>query len=884
MKIKVAHSQSVKEIQNKLDTDPERGLSEKEVSQRLKEYGYNKLEEHERVSIWQILLDQVNTPVIYLLGAAAILSFAFGDIPEGSFIIVVILINAAIGFYMEYRARESMQALRQMDKLQAHVIREGEKHKIDAAEIVPGDLLVVEPGDLIAADARLIDTSEVEINESALTGESVPVSKAIEPVDENTALADRSCMVYKGTAATRGKARGIVVATGMDTEIGAISEMVQSAEGEDVPLDKKLAGLTRRLIWVVLGMAAVLGAVTSVTGQDLYTIVQTAIAWAIAATPEGLPIVASIALARGMLRLADHQVIVKKLSAVEALGETNVIFTDKTGTLTENKLTVKVLANLEEVVKVEDAGLFENPEKVREDPYLNHFFLISVLANDAQLDAENDENNQGDPLEIALLRFGQRIDEERMADLCAQERIAEDPFDSEDMVMGTVYRFDDDHYYIAGKGAAGPMLERCSKILRRNGETEPLEEEDREKWQQKNDELAERGLRTLVFACRETEEPPEGVEEEDFLYNLTLIGLMGFIDPPRKDVAAAIDTCHEAGIEVVMVTGDHPGTARNVAEEIHLVDGDGAKDLSSEEIAEVSDSEITKASIFSRVSPGEKLDIVEKFQKQGKIVGMTGDGVNDAPALKKADIGIAMGRRGTEVAKETADLVLKDDSFPSIIQAIREGRIVFSNIRKFIVYQLSYHLGEIFVIAAISFSLLTLPLLPLQLLFLNILSDVFPALALGIGEGREGVMKEPPKDPDEPFLHRASWVSIVTFAVVIATSVSGAYLWAHLKWGLSHEMSNDVAFFSLAFAQLLHVFDMRDADEPIFFNQVTRNKYIWMALAFCTAALAVAYLIPGLRELLGFEQLGMREWILVAIASVLPIIISQILKAIFKLF
>lgn len=883
MKIKAAHSQTVKEIQNKLNTDPDRGLSQEEVSRRLKEYGPNKLEEHERVSIWQILLDQVNTPVVYLLGAAAILSFAFGDIPEGVFIVVVILINAAIGFYMEFRARESMQALRQMDKLQARVIRNGEQRKIDAEQIVPGDLLVVEPGDLVAADARLISASETEINESALTGESVPVSKDTEPVDENTALADRTCMVYKGTAVTRGKARGIAVATGMDTEIGAISEMVQSAEGEDVPLDKKLAGLTRRLIWIVLGMAAVLGAVTSVTGQELYTIVQTAIAWAIAATPEGLPIVASIALARGMLRLADHQVIVKKLSAVEALGETNVIFTDKTGTLTENKLSVKVLADLDEELKVEDAGLFENPEKMREDPYLNHFFLISVLANDAQLDAENEENDQGDPLEIALLRFGQRIDEERMADLRDQERIVEDPFDSEDMVMGTVYRFDE-QYYTASKGAAAPMLERCTQVLTRDGERRALDDEERKRWQQKNDELAEKGLRTLVFAFRETEEPPQGVDEEDFIHEMTLVGLMGFIDPPRKDVAEAIEICHEAGIEVVMVTGDHPGTARNVAEEIHMIDGDGAKDLSSAEIKEVADSEIAEATIFSRVSPGEKLDIVEKFQKQGKIVGMTGDGVNDAPALKKADIGIAMGQRGTEVAKETADLVLKDDSFPSIIQAIREGRIVFSNIRKFIVYQLSYHLGEIFVIAAISFSLLTLPLLPLQLLFLNILSDVFPALALGIGEGREGVMKEPPKDPDEPFLHRPSWISIVTYAVVIAASVSGAYLWAYFQWDSSHELSNDVAFFSLAFAQLLHVFDMRDADEPLFRNQVTRNKYVWMAIVFCTAALAVAYFIPGLRELLGFEQMGIREWILVAIAGVLPIIVSQILKAVFKLF
>lgn len=880
MKIKAAHSKNIEDILDQLNADPEQGLSEEEATQRRKEYGPNKLKEKERVSIWRILLDQFNNPVIFLLAAAAVLSFAFGDIPEGVFIVAVILINAAIGFYLEYRAQESMQALRQMDKLQARVIRDGEQVQMDAEELVPGDLLAIEAGDLIAADVRLIETSETEINESALTGESVPVSKQTEPVAENTPLADRTCMAYKGAAATRGKTRGIVTATGMDTEIGAISEMVQSAEGEEIPLDKRLARLTRLLIWIVLGMAAVLGAVSSVTGQELYTIVQTAIAWAIAATPEGLPIVASIALARGMLRLADHQVIIKKLSAVEALGETNVIFTDKTGTLTENQLSVRVLATLEEELDVEEADLFGRPENVRQDDFLNHFFLISVLANDAQL---NGEDQQGDPLEIALLHFGSRIDEERMGELRARKRVAQDPFDSEDKVMGTVYRLDDG-YYTAGKGAASAMLGRCSRMLGRNGDIKPLDEGDRKRWQKKNDELARQGLRTLAFAYRETAEPPEGADAEDFLHDLTLLGLMGFIDPPRKDITEAIETLHEAGIEVIMVTGDHPGTARNVAEEIHLLEDGEEKDLSSQEIKEAAESEIVEASIFSRVSPGEKLDIVEQFQKQGKIVGMTGDGVNDAPALKKADIGIAMGQRGAEVAKETADLVLKDDSFPSILQAIREGRIVFSNIRRFIVYQLSYHLGEIFVIAAVSFSVLTLPLLPLQLLFLNILSDVFPALALGIGEGRENIMQQPPKDPDEPFLHRESWISIVTFAVVIAASVSGAYLWANLQWGLSHELSNNVAFFSLAFAQLLHVFDMRDSDEPIFRNQVTRNKYVWMAVALCTAALAAAYFVPGLRELLGFQPMGMREWGLVAAASVLPVVVSQVLKEVFGLF
>jgi len=880
MEINQPYIREADDLVEKLETDRERGLSKEEAQRRLKKYGRNVLEEKEKVSLLHILLDQLNTPVVYLLAAAAALSFAFGDIPEGTFIVVVILVNTAIGFWMERQAHLSMKALREMDRVRSRAIRDGEQEMIDAEELVPGDLLVLEAGDLIAADGRLVEASDLEVNESALTGESLPVGKNAEPVEEDTALADRTGMVYKGTAVTRGRGRVLVTATGDDTEVGRISELVQSAHGEDIPLDKKLHKLTKVLIWIVLGMAALLGLASTVTGQDLYTIVQTSIAWAIAAIPEGLPIVASIALARGMLRLADHQVIVKHLSAVEALGETNVIFTDKTGTLTQNRLTVNVIVQPES-----DEFEIDEPRQAngewQENALRRHLFRIIVLANDAGYEAED---NQGDPLDIALRRFTRQLDAETADTLHKLERIAEDPFDAEDKVMGAVYRTDG-HYYYAGKGAAGAILERSSRILDADGQTHELDEEKRRKWEEKNDELSGKGLKALAFAYKESEEaPPKDEAEANFLHDLTFVGLIGFIDPPRQEVAEAIDTCHAAGIKVVMLTGDHPGTAANIAHRLHLVDDAGAANLSSIELEERSDEEIVQTRIFSRISPEEKLRIVEKFQEAGNTVGMTGDGVNDAPALKKADIGIAMGRHGTQVAKETADLVLKDDNFSSIVEAIREGRIVFSNIRKFIVYQLSYHLGEVFVIAVASFTVYKLALLPLQLLFLNLLTDVFPALALGIGKGREAMMKQAPKPPEEPILHRPSWVSIVVYAVLIAAWVSGAYLWGRFQWNLSFEICNNIAFFSLAFAQLLHVFNMRDHDEPFFNNQVTRNKFVWMALALCLALLLLAYFVPALSELLSFQSMGAREWLLIVGVSIASVLSIQGVKSIFKLF
>lgn len=898
--IQDASLKSSEEVLKAFSADRKKGLSEEEIEKRLRKYGPNILEEQSQKSIWQIVFSQINNPIIYLLTAAAVLAFAFNDIAEGIAIVVVLVINTLIGFWMEYKAQKSMNSLKELDKIQAKVIRSGKKETIDAENLVPGDILIVEAGDLIPADGRIIEATELQIDESPLTGESVPISKSSDALKEEKPVADRTNILYKGTAVSGGTGKAVVYATGMQTELGSISALVGEEKKDEIPLNQKLNKLTKNLILVTLGLAVAFLVFGWIAGKEIYLLIQTSIAWTIAAIPEGLPIVASIALARGMLRLAKKNVIVKKLEAVETLGETTVIFTDKTGTLTKNQLTVNTLffpGDLRMNADWEGAkpSIKENHEPEKTENFLQ-IFKISVLANDASLNEEKDGDEadgsgkgDGDPLEIALLNFTKNFDQDLYRKNHGLKRKLHDPFDSESMIMGAVYQ-DNEGFYVAGKGAAHAILNRSSKVLVGN-ELKELSDEDKEYWHKKNDELSEEGLRVLAFSYKNIDELPEGKEAEDFIHGMNFTGLIGFIDPPRKEVSDAINVCKNAGIKVIMITGDHPGTAKNIGKQVSLYDpeeknGDGvlSGDNLQHELEKENDPRLVNTKIFSRVDPSQKLAVIKHFQENGEIVGMTGDGINDAPALKRANIGIAMGKRGTQVAQEVSDMVLKDDSFTSIVIAIEQGRIIFGNIRKFIIYQLSYHLSEILIIALISFTLFTLPLLPLQLLFLNLLSDVFPALALGIGKGNPGIMKKPPKDPEEPILTKKNWIQITIYGVILTICISGAYLFAHFVWEQPKEITNNVAFFSLAIAQLIHVFNMRETEENIFNNQVTRNKYIWMALAFCFTILIAAYLIPGISEILSFQKLELRIWGLIIITSLLPLIIIQLIKIFRKNF
>jgi P-type Ca2+ transporter type 2C len=837
------------------------GLSSKEAAARRKQYGPNTLKKEKPKSLFRIFLEQINNPVIYLLSAAAAMAFIFKDAAEGIAIVVVIFLNTAIGFWMEVQARKSMRALRAMDTITATVLRDGRREEIDADRLVPGDVIIAEAGDIIPADARILEAYEFRVDESPLTGESMPVTKSPESVHFDAPLGDRSCMLYKGTSVTGGNGTAVVTGTGMNTELGEISELVSEAEQQTVPLNRKLRKLTRSLIWFIVFLAAAFFIVGWLAGKDWYVLLQTSIAWTIAAIPEGLPIVASIALARGMLHLSRQHVIVKRLESVETLGEITAVCTDKTGTLTENRLAVRklLLPGIDSDVTVDNTFQIHGFENYPEDPRFDHIFSVSRLCNNAVITETGHED--GDPLEISLLHFTAGVDRERDRKLGETERIAEDPFDSESKFMGTVHRLSDGSEYMSAKGSAEAILERSDYIETREGVRE-ITDEEKEDWLSVNDRLSGEGLRVLAFAYRKEEDLNIGRQDQDFVEAMVFTGLAGFIDPPRDEIPSAMEVCRSAGIRPVMVTGDHPATARAVAEEVGIAE---------------------EADIFSRVDPKEKLEIVRQLQESGEIVAMTGDGVNDAPALKRADIGIAMGERGTQVARETADMVLTDDSFPSILTAVRQGRVIFSNIRKFIMYQLSYHLAEIVLIAAVSFTLFRLPILPLQLLFLNLLSDVFPALALGLGKGPVDVMNHPPKDPEEPIMTRRNWISTGIGGLVIASCVIGIYFIAHFAIGFSESMCNSVAFFSLAIAQLLHVFDMRDDSEPVFNNQVTRNRYVWGALALCAAVLAAAYLLPAIRGVLSFRWMGLEGWLLVLASSFSTILVLQTVKGIRKL-
>ncbi len=879
MRNKSFYTQTPEQALETLNTQKQ-GLTEEESEKRLNKYGPNKLKETKKRGFLEIMWDQVNNPVVYLLAAATIVAFFFGDIAEGVAILVVILVNTIIGFWMEYQAQKSMRALKKMDKIKANVVRDGETNSIDAEKLVPGDIIRLEAGIIVPADLRIIENNELEADESALTGESVPVKKTTAKIDDEKGVGDRINLLFKGTIITNGTGSAVVTTTGMDTEMGNISAMVSEAGQEQIPLDKKLHKLTKKLIWLTLGLALAYFLFGLLTGKEIYILFQTAVAWAIAAIPEGLPIVASIALARGMLKLAKHNVVVKRLSAVETLGETTVIFTDKTGTLTKNELSLERIALPKETFQVkhqQNSVQLEPSATAKTEEGFQHFLRISALSNYANL-----EKGKGDPLDLSLLRFLKRYDEDKWNEFNQMQRKEEDPFDSEAKLMGSVNTYGD-KYYVSCKGAAESIISR-SVSIQINGEKQEFTEKIKQDWKKKNDEMSAEGLRVIAFAYKTIDKLEDDVDDatETYMHSMVFIGLGGFLDPPKPEVQSAVEECQTAGIKVIMVTGDHPGTSKNIAQQVHIVDDEAANVIKGKELEEDEQNEITSTRIFSRVDPEQKLNIIDHFQQQNEIVGMTGDGVNDAPALKKADIGIAMGQRGTQVASEVADMVLKDDSFPSIVQAIQEGRIIFGNIRKFIIYQLSYHLGEILVIGSISFTLFKLPILPLQLLFLNLLSDVFPALALGVGKGNPGIMKLPPKDPEEPIITRKSWYRIIYYGVVIGITVTGAYLFAKFAMQLSDDIANNVAFFTLAFSQLLHVFNMRDPDEGIFVNQVTKNKYIWYALVFCIAAIITAYFVPLLKDVLSFQDMGINAWLIVIIGAITPFMIIQAGKIIAK--
>ncbi|PQA56904.1 cation-translocating P-type ATPase [Siphonobacter curvatus] len=836
-----------------LSVDPEKGLSPQEAQKRREAYGPNALETAKQESLLTLLVLQFKSLIVYILAAAAILSFLLGDTLEGYAIATIILINAGLGLTLEWNAGKSMQALRSLGDTKARVWRSGKMHEIPSQEITRGDLLLIEAGDVIAADAILFEMNQLEVNESMLTGESLPVAKSLQRnSDEENHPPNR---LYKGTLVTAGNGRAVVTGIGTETELGKISNLVAEAKRNATPLEAKLDVLAKRLIWITAGLAVVYLIVGLLYHRQPLELIETAVALAIAAIPEGMSVVATIALANGMLQLAQKKVIVKRLSSVETLGSTGVIFTDKTGTLTQNQLTVHQLQ------LGNSMDTFGSSETI--DLPATDLLRISVLCNNA---SASEDESIGDPLEIALLNFAEQRGLSIEALQKTYPRRAEIPFNSDSRIMATLHQVKHSFYVVAVKGALEEVLKRSTNV----SETDKLI--------QLSESMAAEGLRTLAFAKKELfEKPANDFAEAD----LTYLGMIGFLDPARTEVTPTLEACRRAGIKVIMVTGDHPTTALTIATQVGLLTANEKRAITGKELtdlfAKADKTELMDCRVFARVSPQQKLDLIELYQHTGAIVGMTGDGVNDAPALKKADIGIAMGLRGTQVAAETAEMVLQDDSFTSIGTAIAQGRVIFENIRKFVLYLLSCNLSEIFVVTVAGFLNVEAPLLPLQILFINIVTDVFPALALGVGKDNRDVMQHPPRDPQMPLLSSGDWRALLVYALVMTASVLGVYYAGIFGFDLSPQEANNLVFYTLAFAQLMHVFNLH-SERSFFVNEITQNRYVWGAIGLCMLLLIATYTIPFLRQVLRIEPVLGTEFLLILAGGLLPIPIIQLIQ------
>jgi len=829
----------VDEIIRILSSDSAKGLSSEAARQAFEQYGPNMLERGEERPWWSFLVSQFKSPMVALLSLAAFVSLVMHEYLDAGAILVVILLNALIGFLTEFRAEKAMEALRSMTTPNARILRDGKPTVIPAERVVPGDILLLEAGDLVPADSRVLEARNLALDESSLTGESMPVEKNTDPLSEETLLADRLNCVFSGTAVVRGNGIALVYATGLRSELGRISSLLESVQKKTTPLEEKLEKFSRFLILLVGGIAGLVFSVGVMQGRGIFKMFETGIALAVAAVPEGLPFVATMTLAIGVHRMARQNALVRNLSSVETLGSTTVICTDKTGTLTLNDMTVRlvlpVLPSLE--------GLL---------------LKTAVLCNNASL--ENSAPG-GDPMEIALLRIAREKGVEPEDTRMSFPRTAETPFDSRTMTMET--RHD---AAIALKGAPERVLSSIQSIWSTNG-PRPFSAGERDYWMDETEKIAKEGMRSLAFAWGDENGEP------------AFIGLMGIIDPPRPEVKDAVQACHEAGIHVVMVTGDHPETARSIAREVGILSERFPGSLDGKALEAMDGNALACRSsgiaVIARVAPEHKLKLVQAFQASGETVAMTGDGVNDAVALKQADVGIAMGIQGTEVSKESSDIILQDDRFFTIVKAISEGRRIFGNIRKSILFLLCCNLSEVFtVLFALLFRFPAI-LLPLQILWINLITDVLPALSLALDPPEPGSMRRPPMPRSEDILtarhHRLifSYGSIMTIGVFATTLAA-----LHTHPG---NLANATAmgFHAMVFSQLLFVFNVRDHSLFRKPAQLVANPWLIAAVLFSMGIQVLITTIPVFQKVLSIAPLSPSEWGIVLAGALLPTAVAQ---------
>ena len=883
----------------RLETDVAHGLKQSEAARRLEEQGPNSLPQAQQRSAIAILLAQFYSLIVALLFAATAIAFAMGEHIEAAAVLVVIVLNAAIGFFTEWKAAQALSALQNQSVRHAHVIRDGAERQIPAAELVVGDLVVLTAGARVPADGRIVESARLQIEEAALTGESHAVAKSADLLDDaETPLGDQLNMAFLGTTITDGRGKLLVTATGQRTEVGKIGVMIDEASHRATPLEQKLARLGRLLILIVTAMCAIIVTAGWLRGvTDFWRMLETGLSLAIAAVPEGLPAVTTMTLALGMQRMARMRALIRRLPAVETLGSVTVICTDKTGTLTKNEMTVTVFALAQREIQVTGAGYEPNgefqiddrPVDPLADESLALALRIGMLCNDAKLErSDGSETVLGDPTEAALLVAAEKAGI-KLDDLTDEyPRIAESPFDSDSKRMVTVHRAPDGRTvaYAYVKGAPATVIEASVAQQAEQG-VASLTPEDRDKWKKVNRKLAGAALRVLALAYREL---PENYDESDLDRELTLIGLVGMRDPLREEAKAAIATCRDAGIRTVMITGDQQPTAAEIAKQLGI-DRDAAdrplRTIHASELTELDDAGwdaiVADAAVFARVSPEHKLRIVEALQRQGHVVAMTGDGVNDAPALKKADIGIAMGIKGTEVAKENAEMVITDDNFATIVGAVEQGRIIYGNILRFLHYLLSCNLSEILTVFIALMIGWPLPLLALQILWLNLITDVFPAFALALEPSALAVMKRPPRDPKEPLL-TFRFVALITWQGILLAGVTLCAFGVGLRWygdeGEGLRQATTIAFMTLALAQVFHAFNARSQSRSAFSDRLFTNGWLWSAVAICLALQVAAVYVPLLQRVLHTSPPTMAAWGLIAGCSLLPIGVTEVVKMI----
>lgn len=876
------HEMNEREAEKALNTDLNQGLAETDVEKRIKQYGYNELQEGEKQSALLLFFSQFKDFMVLVLLGAILISGILGEYIDAIAIMAIVIINAFLGFFQERRAEKSLQALKELSAPQVNVKRNGEWMKIPSKDIVVGDVLKFSSGDRIGADLRLIEANSLEIEESALTGESLPVSKTTGTLSKGElGIGDLENMAFMGTLVTRGSGIGVVVATGMKTAMGQIADLLQSAETMTTPLQRRLEQLGKILIVVALMLTTLVVVLGIWQGHDLFTMFFAGVSLAVAAIPEGLPAIVTIALSLGVQRMIRKNAIVRKLPAVETLGCASVICSDKTGTMTQNKMTVTHLWSSGKTWTVDGVGYepkgsfyeqdSEQSINLNQEKALQQMLMFGILCNHAELkEKENEFVIDGDPTEGALLVAGMKAGFHRDQLLQQYNILKEFPFDSARKMMSVVVKDPNGRQFIVTKGAPDVLLGISESILW-EGRRQYFSNGVKDKVQTAINDLASQALRTIAIGFREVSGNTIILDEKEAEKDLTFIGLQGMIDPPRPEVRDAVKECKEAGIKTVMITGDHVITAKAIASQLGILtskskvlDGNALSNMNVDELEEVVDD----VAVFARVSPEHKLKIVRAFQNKGHIVAMTGDGVNDAPAIKAADIGIAMGITGTDVAKEASALVLLDDNFATIKAAIKEGRNIYENIRKFIRYLLASNVGEILVMLFAMLLALPLPLVPIQILWVNLVTDGLPAMALGLDQPEGDVMKRKPRSPKEGVFARGLGWKVISRGFLIGIVTLIAFIISYHEKPDELIYAQTVAFSTLVLAQLIHVFDCR-SEKSILSRNPFGNKYlVWAVLSSVLLMFVVIY-YPPLQPIFHTVAIEAKDWLMIfGLASV----------------